>query len=267
MDLQETGVQHSVDAVDADLSRATNSPRAPPRRALTAAGGGSGGAAMELSAAFEERVRQMEDARNHRLSLLHAEKELQAERSRLLDAKIASARRLERRHLLLERRAADLASRALSARADIDAARSRRAAVSRELSSVREETEEAERREEEWDRFYEAKRKEMEEFQAMSGRFEAEARDEVRRLRDLVSQLKSTLQEHHGRVMYLNNAEITAAEARRSDLMVKKAKLDESLASARQFRALLQQQLQKAFSSQVGIKRQHELPSKLESFI
>uniref|UniRef100_J3LBA8 Uncharacterized protein n=2 Tax=Oryza brachyantha TaxID=4533 RepID=J3LBA8_ORYBR len=92
----------------------------------------------------------------------------------------------------------------------------------------------------------------MEEFQAMSGRFEAEARNEVQMLRDLVSQLKSTLQQHHGGVMYLNNAEITAAEARKSDLMVKKAKLDESLSSASQFRALLQQQLQKAFASQVG---------------
>nr|XP_025879132.1 serine/arginine repetitive matrix protein 1 isoform X1 [Oryza sativa Japonica Group] len=119
-------------------------------------------------------------------------------------------------------------------------------------SSVRGEIEEAERREEEWDRFYEAKRKEMEEFQAMSGWFEAAARDEVQSLRDLVSQLKSTLQEHHGGVMYLNNAEITAAEARKSDLMAKKAKLDESLASARQFRALLQQQLQKSFASQIG---------------
>nr|BAD28267.1 hypothetical protein [Oryza sativa Japonica Group] len=297
---------------------------------------------MELSAAFEERVRQMEDARNHRLSLLHAEKELQAERSRLLDTKLASARRLERRRLLLERRAADLASRALSARAGIDAARARRVAISRDLRqarayasptqtpppsrllkfphphrSVRGEIEEAERREEEWDRFYEAKRKEMEEFQAMSGWFEAAARDEVQSLRDLVSQklsafvglpdgplfelkaivchyvemepllkissrtcarqnillsanavnpylhtsdclqllmvqLKSTLQEHHGGVMYLNNAEITAAEARKSDLMAKKAKLDESLASARQFRALLQQQLQKSFASQIG---------------
>uniref|UniRef100_A0A0E0JXV9 Uncharacterized protein n=1 Tax=Oryza punctata TaxID=4537 RepID=A0A0E0JXV9_ORYPU len=228
---------------------------------------------MDLSAAFEERVRQMEDARNHRLSLLHAEKELQAERSRLLDAKLASARRLELRRLLLERHAADLASRALTARAGIDAARARRVAISRDLRqasmhpppkpsalsftkfqhrSVRGATEEAERREEEWDRFYEAKRKEMVEFQAMSGRFEAEARDEVQRLRDLVSQLKSTLQEHHGGVMYLNNAEITAAEARKSDLMAKKAKLDESLASARQFRALLQQQLQKSFASQIG---------------
>jgi hypothetical protein len=51
--------------------------------------------------------------------------------------------------------------------------------------------------------------------------------------------------------MYSNNTEIAAAEARKSDLTAKKAKMEESLASARQFRALLQQQLQKAFQSQV----------------
>lgn len=51
--------------------------------------------------------------------------------------------------------------------------------------------------------------------------------------------------------MYSNNTEIAAAEARKSDLIAKKANLGESLASARQFRALLQQQLQKAFQSQV----------------
>ncbi|CAN6278108.1 unnamed protein product [Urochloa humidicola] len=207
---------------------------------------------MELSAAFEERVRQMEDARNHRLALLHAEKEIQAAKSRILAAKLAAAHRLERRRLLLERRAADLTSRALAARADIDAARLRRLAVARDLSSVRSEIEEAQRREEDWDRFCEAKRKEMEEFQAVSQQFEAETREEVQRLRDLVSQLKSTLQELQSSEMYSNNAEIGAAEARKSDLTAKNAKLDESLASARQFRALLQQQLQKAFQSQFG---------------
>ncbi|KAF8670559.1 hypothetical protein HU200_050585 [Digitaria exilis] len=207
---------------------------------------------MELSAAFEERVRQMEDSRNHRLALLHAEKEIQAAKSRILAAKLAAARRLERRRFLLERRAADLASRALAARADIDTARLRRLAVARDISSVKDEIEEAERREEDWDRFYEAKRKEMEEFRGVSQRFEAETREEVQRLRDLVSQLKSTLQELQSGEMYSNNAEIAAAEARKSDLIAKKAKMDESLASARQFRALLQQQLQKAFQSQVG---------------
>ena len=56
---------------------------------------------------------------------------------------------------------------------------------------MRDEIEEAERREEDWDRFYEAKRKEMEEFQAVAQRFEAETREEVQRLRNLVSQVWS----------------------------------------------------------------------------
>ncbi|KAL5219122.1 hypothetical protein ABZP36_019806 [Zizania latifolia] len=58
-----------------------------------------------------------------------------AEKSRLLDAKLAAARRLERRRLLLERHAADLASRALAARADIDVARAHRLAVARDLAN------------------------------------------------------------------------------------------------------------------------------------
>jgi hypothetical protein len=65
-------------------------------------------------------------------------------------------------------------------------------------------------------------------------------------------QLKSNLEELQTSQMYSNNAEMAAAEARKSDLTAKKAKLDESLASALQFRALLQQQLQKALQSQVG---------------
>jgi predicted solute-binding protein len=56
---------------------------------------------------------------------------------------------------------------------------------------MRGEIEEAERREQDWDRFYEAKRKEMEEFQAESRRFEAQTREEVQRLRDSVSQVWS----------------------------------------------------------------------------
>lgn len=56
---------------------------------------------------------------------------------------------------------------------------------------MKDEIEEAERREEDWDRFYEAKRKEMEEFRGVSQRFEAETREEVQRLRDLVSQVWS----------------------------------------------------------------------------
>lgn len=56
---------------------------------------------------------------------------------------------------------------------------------------MRDQIEEAERKEEDWDRFHEAKRKEMEEFQAVSRQFEAETSEEVQRLRDLVSQVWS----------------------------------------------------------------------------
>ncbi|VAI43399.1 unnamed protein product [Triticum turgidum subsp. durum] len=204
---------------------------------------------MELSSAFEERVRQMEDARNHCMTRLQAEKEILAAKTRLLAAKAAAARRLERRRLLLERRAADLASRALAARAGIDAANARRLAVARDISSTNGEIEEAQRKAEEWDRFYESKRKEMEEFWAMSQQFEAGARQEVQRLKASVSQLQAALQELQSGGLRSDDAGIGAAEARKADLMAKKAKLDETLAQARQFRALLRQQLQKAFAS------------------
>ncbi|KAF7110006.1 hypothetical protein CFC21_110176 [Triticum aestivum] len=206
---------------------------------------------MELSSTFEERARWMEDTRNHRMSRLQAEKEIQAAKSRLLAAKAAAARLLERRRLLLERRAMDLASHALAARTDIDATHARRLAVARDISSTNGEIEVAQQKAEEWDRFYESKRKEMEEFRAMSQQFEAGARQEVQRLKASVSQLHAALQELQSSGLHWDDAGIGAAEARKADLMAKKAKLDETLAAARQFRALLRQQLQKAFTSQV----------------
>lgn len=67
---------------------------------------------------------------------------------------------------------------------------------------MRGEIEEAEKREEDWDRFYEAKGKEMEEFQAESRRFEAETREEVQRLRDSVSQVWSPILCIHKTMIY-----------------------------------------------------------------
>ncbi|XP_037474058.1 uncharacterized protein LOC119350229 [Triticum dicoccoides] len=88
--------------------------------------------------------------------------------SRLLTAKATAARRLERCLLLLERHAADLASRALATHADIDATHARRLAVARNISSANGEIEDAQQKAEEWDHFYESKRKEMEEFRPSS---------------------------------------------------------------------------------------------------
>ncbi|XP_037466726.1 uncharacterized protein LOC119338507 [Triticum dicoccoides] len=152
---------------------------------------------------------------------------------------------------ILERRALDLTSRALAARADINATHARCLTVACDISSTNSEIEDAQWKAKEWDRFYESKRKEMEDFRAMSQQFEAGAHQEVRRLKAFVSQLQAALQELQSSGLHSDDAGIGAAEARKTDLMAKKAKLDETLNVARQFRALLQQQLQKAFVSQV----------------
>ncbi|SPT20729.1 unnamed protein product [Triticum aestivum] len=63
--------------------------------------------------------------------------------------------------------------------------------------------------------------------------------------------VEAALQELQSSRLHSDDAGIGAAEAWKAYLMAKKAKLDETLVAARQFRALLQQQLQKAFASQI----------------
>ncbi|XP_040249625.1 uncharacterized protein [Aegilops tauschii subsp. strangulata] len=167
--------------------------------------------------------------------------------SRLLAAKAAAARRLERRRLLLERRAADLAFRALAARADIDATHARRLIVAHDISSTNGEIEDAQRKAEEWDRFYESKRMEMEEFRPSSPQPPSTTAAATSQPHDV----EAALQELQSCGLHSDDVGIGAAETWKAYLMAKKAKLDETLAAARQFRALLRQQLQKAFVSQV----------------
>ncbi|KAF6987972.1 hypothetical protein CFC21_005561 [Triticum aestivum] len=67
----------------------------------------------------------------------------------------------------------------------------------------------------------------------------AGARQEVQRLKPSASQLQAAMQELQSSGLHSDDAGIGAAEARKTDLMAKKAKLDETLAATRQFRALL----------------------------
>ncbi|XBI09487.1 hypothetical protein VPH35_137021 [Triticum aestivum] len=192
---------------------------------------------MELSSAFKERVQRMEDARNHCMSRLQAKKDIQAAKSRLLASKAATARRLKRRRLLLECHAADLAPVPSPPAPTSTPPHKRHLVVACDISSANGEIEDAQWKAEEWDRFYESKRKEMQEFRAMSQQFEAGARQEVQRLKASIIGLHS------------DDAGIGTTEARKVGLIVKKAKLDATLAAARPLRAPLRQQLQKAFAS------------------
>ncbi|XP_064962924.1 LOW QUALITY PROTEIN: uncharacterized protein LOC103983320 [Musa acuminata AAA Group] len=232
---------------------------------------------MAAPSTFQERLQQMEATRTQRLALLRAEKEIQIAKSHLLSEKIEELRRAERRCLLLERRNAEIAHRILTNRTQIDAVDARYQAAAREYRhaliftpcllidsctnctfrwrggfgerDLKSAIEELEEREKERDGFYAANRAEMEEFKERQRRFVSDTREEVRKLRDWVSELKSSLKRLQGNDGYLNNAKIAAAEARKSELLAEKEKLDKNLASSSHLRTLLQKQLHKMLIS------------------
>nr|DAD33874.1 TPA_asm: hypothetical protein HUJ06_012725 [Nelumbo nucifera] len=195
---------------------------------------------MALSSAFQERLQQMEETRNQRLSLLQAEKELQSKKSLLLTTKIQKIRSMEQRCLVLEQKNAVLNLKILAHKTEIETLEAKY------LSEV-EEIEESEKQK---DRFYESKRYEMEEFRRQVERRVLASRLQVQEMRNSLEELKSCLEELHGNNGYLNNSEIAAAESRKTKLIVAKEDIEKSLAANYQFKAQLHKQLQSILITQ-----------------
>ncbi|XP_058095344.1 uncharacterized protein LOC131240859 isoform X1 [Magnolia sinica] len=199
---------------------------------------------MALPSAFQERLQQMEETRNQRLSLLKVEKELQSKKSLLLSAKLSNLRRMEQRCLLLEQRNVVLSFQILAKKSEIETVDAEYLSVAQQIRDLKSEIGELEECEKERERFYEMKVLEMEEFKNEVGRCVSLSSLEVQKLRNDVSELKSKLQELQGHDGYMNNLEIAAAEARKAELLDQKENLDRSLASNYKLRLLLQKHLQ-----------------------
>ncbi|GKU92576.1 hypothetical protein SLEP1_g6285 [Rubroshorea leprosula] len=145
---------------------------------------------MALSFAFRERLEQMEQSRNQRLSLLQAEKELQADKYRDLEAKLANIRSMEQRCLLLDQKIASQNLKISTLKSEVEDLYAKYDESSAQLKVLKSELEELEQVEKEKDRFYELKGIEMEKFKKHAERFLVESRIQVEGLRNRVNEVK-----------------------------------------------------------------------------
>ncbi|KAK4589215.1 hypothetical protein RGQ29_019991 [Quercus rubra] len=200
---------------------------------------------MALSSAFHERLEQMEQTRYQRLSLLQAEKELQASKSQVLASKHTNIRAMEQRCLILDQKIASQNFKISALKSQIESLDAKYCSESQDLRVLKSEVEELEELEKERDRFYELKICEMKEFKENVEKFVVECQMRVEELRNTVKELQSSITKLQGDSGYFHNSEISAAELRNSELIVVKKNLDRNLASNYQKRAQLHEQLQK----------------------
>ncbi|KAJ4831640.1 hypothetical protein Tsubulata_024423 [Turnera subulata] len=199
---------------------------------------------MALSSAFRERLEHMERTRNQRLAQLQAEKELQANKSQVLESKLSDIRSMEQRCFLLDHTIASRNLKILALHSEINRLDSKYTAHLQHLRDLKGEVEELEEMEKEKERFYELKGVEMEEFRENVKKFVVELEMKVDQLRKRVSELKSTFIKLQGDNGVLGNSELADAEMRRSELIAVKESLERSLALNSQVRSQLQNQLQ-----------------------
>ncbi|KAK4259191.1 hypothetical protein QN277_005547 [Acacia crassicarpa] len=205
---------------------------------------------MALPSAFHERLQDMENTRNQRLSLLQAEKEMQVRKSQVLASRLANIRSMEQRCFLLDNKVALRNYKILALKSEIENLEGRLETGASEMRSLQSEVEELEELEKNKDSFYETKRIEMKEFKDNAERFVVECRIEVENLRQRVNELRSSFLELKRNNRNSCDSEISTAEMRKSELVAAKENLDRRLASNHQIKAQLQKQLQNILVTQ-----------------
>ncbi|XP_019101049.1 PREDICTED: uncharacterized protein LOC104786103 [Camelina sativa] len=160
---------------------------------------------MALSAAFKERLDQMEFTRNQRLDLLQAEKELQVNKSQILATKQQNIQSIERRCLMLEQKIASQNLKITVLRTNIEDLDSKYQNSIHQLRTLKSEVEELKELDEEREKYYKVKRLEMNEFMQNVEWFRSENRFQIENLRNRIRELKSTFEEIHEKNNYLQN--------------------------------------------------------------
>ncbi|XAR59344.1 hypothetical protein NMG60_11015148 [Bertholletia excelsa] len=210
---------------------------------------------MALPSAFHERLEQMEQTRNQRLSLLQAERDLQVARSQVLATKLSTIRTMEQRCLKLDQKIASRQFIISSLKSEIDSLDSKYDDNLRQIRWLKNEVEELQELEKEKEALYGTKMCEMEDYSCKVGNFAVDCQVQVQELRSKVNELKSIFLELQGNNGHLDNSEIAAAETRKSELLAAKENLKRSLASNYQIRAQLQKQLHSILSEEKKQKK------------
>ncbi|KAK7368261.1 hypothetical protein VNO80_10285 [Phaseolus coccineus] len=199
---------------------------------------------MALSSAFHERLHHMDRTRIQRLSLLQAEKESQADKSRALASKLANIRASEQRCSWLDHKIASQQFKLLAIKCQIEKLEAKQDSLSLQLRLLQNEVKELEELRDKRESFHEAKRIEMREFKEIAERFVVKCRMEVDSLRNKVNLLRSSFMELKSNSGDSCNSEITAAEMRRLELQAEKDNVCRIIDCNHQIRAQLQKQLQ-----------------------
>nr|GMD34977.1 probable kinetochore protein NDC80 [Ipomoea batatas]GME15646.1 probable kinetochore protein NDC80 [Ipomoea batatas] len=198
---------------------------------------------MALPSGFRERLEQMEQTRNQRLSLLQAEKELQITKSQVLAARLSNIRSLERRCLNLDLKISSQHFIISSLKSEMDRLDSDYLSTLQKVRYLKNEVEELEELEKEKQKYYASENKEMDEFMEQVGNFVLECQVQIEELRCHANELKSIFSELKGNLNHSNNSEIAAAERRKSELLTVKESVDRDLALNYQLREQLRRQL------------------------
>ncbi|XP_058202102.1 uncharacterized protein LOC131316688 isoform X1 [Rhododendron vialii] len=203
---------------------------------------------MALPSLFRERLEQMEDTRNQRLSLLQTERELQIIKSQLLSTKLSNIRSLEQCCLKFEQKIASRKFAISSLKAQMDSLDSNYDHILQQIRVSKNEVEELEELEKQKESFYGLERHKMERFQAQVENFVVDCQMQVQELRNKINELKAIFVEVKANNEHLTGSEIAAAEMRKSELSAAKENLDRCLASNYQIRTQLQKQLHSLLS-------------------